>query len=152
MLISRTGQFIGKRPWAAMIITIVLFALCMIGLSRWKTEFNNAKLWAPSESRAWDDSKRALDWFPEQVREEKILIQAENVLTSAVLLEALELDTKIKVNISIDGKEYNSTCFKTGALCFQDSLLQLWFYNYTVVSALSDQDILNTINAKPVIR
>ncbi|XP_075240295.1 patched domain-containing protein 3-like [Convolutriloba macropyga] len=148
----KIGTLTGTRPWASMLIVLAFFAFCMLGVLRWKTENDNTKLWVPRDSRAWDDKRRASVWFPQNLRRQTFLTQHSNVLTATVLSKALELDEKIKNDIEVKGQKYSELCYKTGATtCLEDSLLQLWSYNSTVIASLTDQEIKDTINTDPVI-
>ena len=85
------------------------------------------------------EKQRSEEWFPVFARTSQVMIVAEDVLTSEVLVKALDLDEKIKA-ITVQNPDNISTsltfedvCFKAGPDCTQKSVLEAWLYNRELV-------------------
>ena len=46
---------------------------------------------------------------------------------------------------------FRSTCFSVGGECLKSSLFELWKFNYSITSQLTEEEVLNTLNQPPVI-
>ena len=59
--LNRLGVAVGKRPYHTIIICLVVFALCMIGILRFTRESRGPKLWVNPDASVLDDK----DWVEE---------------------------------------------------------------------------------------
>ena len=96
-----------------------------------------------------EDRERSEDWFPGQTRIGQAIIVANDVLTTSVLLKALDLDDRIKaITVSDDGhtKTWDDVCYKTGPYCLHSSLLELWSWDRATITPLTKPQIVTEVN------
>lgn len=52
------GTFVGFRPCTSILLSVLVVAICGIGMARFESENRSEKLWVPSDSQAQKDGVR----------------------------------------------------------------------------------------------
>ena len=60
------------------------------------------------------------------------------------------MDKKIKAIEEGDSYSWESLCAKLGTTCWSNSLLELWSFDENTINALTDSDVLTTVNTATV--
>ncbi|CAH1243988.1 NPC1 [Branchiostoma lanceolatum] len=146
----RLGKLVAGHPWLTILLTLLLGGSLSAGMVKFYQESRQEKLWIPYGSQAlvhqeWIDEK-----FPAKFRFEFVLIEADNVLVPSVLQAMLALDTSLK-NVSTDATNWTSICYQLGSNCWSSSLLELWSFDETTISGLSQQDVLDKVNQNNLV-
>jgi len=149
----KLGHFVGRKPWAAILIGLAVFILPMPGYIFFYEETDSAKLWVPQNSRAITDRDISQEWFPSLLRVSQALIVSSNVLTADIMQKALDLDENIKaITVSINGttnEQLDGICYKAGPFCLENNFLEAWSWNSATIDALSDSDVTTMVNTQP---
>lgn len=150
----KLGYFIGQRP-AIVMVVVCLVAACFIPgmVLFFETENDVEDLWVPTGSQAVIDADWVSENFPTSIRVESVYaVSSENILTPEGLQELLALDTSIKAIVGTGEFSYSwtSICAKLGVECWSNSILELWEFNSTVINALTQEEIISTINTVDV--
>ncbi|XP_072018401.1 patched domain-containing protein 3-like [Amphiura filiformis] len=146
----RYGRTVGSHPCVCIIASILLVIVCSSGLANFRRETRTEKLWAPSGSQSLKDLSRVQYYFPPKYRREVLLIEADNVLDPKVLQTMLIIDQRIK-NITVRGQPWKSLCYRCSSNCYSSSLLELWSFNATIISRLTQSNIIRKINRRRLI-
>ncbi|XP_075245767.1 patched domain-containing protein 3-like isoform X2 [Convolutriloba macropyga] len=151
----KIGMFVGKRPWAGILIGLAVFLLPLPGYAFFYEETEAAKLWVPQDSRAITDRDNSQVWFPSLLRVSQALLVTGNVMTADVMQSASTLDTRIKalqVSVNTSGDStYSTICYKAGPFCLENSFLEVWNWDSTTINALTDAGVLSEVNADPPV-
>lgn len=86
--------------------------ICSFGFFRFYQEKNFIKLWVPAESDFMKHTDWLIDTFKRAPRPEEIISEADDVLTSEVLLELNELNRKIVSSETVEHIKWEDVCFK----------------------------------------
>ncbi|KAJ7386392.1 Patched domain-containing protein 3 [Desmophyllum pertusum] len=161
------GKAVGGSPWITILISLILCGACLVGLLEFTQESRPDKLWTPGDSTAQKHKLWVDDNFPTEVRVSVALIVAGDVLTPAILKEALAIHNKVKQlgnGTENLGRNFVSVyfllnlifmtisiCFRLGPVCFTNGLLELWSFDEAAINGLTKEDILKKINQPTII-
>lgn len=111
-----------KHPMLSILVCVLFVCFCAAGVAWLKTESRTEKLFIPQDSRAIKDLNRAEQFFPINVRYEKVILVARaqnpNVLTPECLHEAYDVHNQIlELNLY---SEYCSTLSGQKAASLKD--------------------------------
>ncbi|KAJ8306306.1 hypothetical protein KUTeg_016851 [Tegillarca granosa] len=151
-LVKTLGQLLGKlvalHPWKTIGICLLVVGLVGIGFMRFSETTDSDKLWVPEDAdvlvyKSWVDAK-----FPGRTRLVNMIFEADNVLTASVVKTTSEVNTVYKNSLALvtGTKTLSDVCIKAGNYCRVTSILELWSYNDTAISSLTDADVLNEAN------
>jgi predicted RND superfamily exporter protein len=85
MLFFRTGKAIGTRPLPFLFLSLSICLVSSLGLVLWKEEVDDVQLFMPVDSHVRHDASWVERNFRDEMRFESVIVEAENVLTPAVL-------------------------------------------------------------------
>ncbi|XP_058956472.2 patched domain-containing protein 3 isoform X1 [Pocillopora verrucosa] len=146
----RLGKAVGGNPWISILISLIICGGCAAGLINFTQEARGDKLWTPEDSTTQKHKLWVDENFPLEVRFSTALLVAGDVLTPAVLKEALMIQNKVtKIGNGTD-ISWEKFCFRVGPVCSNNGLLELWSFNETLINSLTKEEILKKIN-QPVI-
>lgn len=114
-------------------------------------ESRGDKLWTPEDSTAQKHKLWVDENFPTEVRVSIVLLVAGDVLSPAILKEALMIHNKVKELGNGTDKAWEKICFRLGPACMTNGLLELWSFNDAVINQLTKDDILRKINQPTII-
>jgi len=148
----RLGLLVGSRPLTTIGISLLVAGLLGSGLSQMKSESRADKLWIPQDTQAQKDEATFTSYFPSDVRQESILLEAVsgNALEKSALVAALSLHLEIEaITSTADGVDDNlrSLCVASSGTshpCYISSVFEAWGYDLATLSA--DPDPLATLN------
>ena len=105
--------------------------------------------------RALDERDVSEKWFPLLLRVNQVLIESDQILSAAVMQNALKIDQAVKAITVTEGGEtyeFDDLCYKAGANCLQNNLLEVWGYSASNINALTDSGVKNKVNEDPLLR
>ncbi|CAB3372797.1 Hypothetical predicted protein [Cloeon dipterum] len=112
------GCFIGHHPFYVISSCLLIGALFSSGLHNFTQENRPEKLWIPSDSHFVRDSEWMRNNFPNNVRPQFAIFEAqENIMTSENLIQILDVIEEIK-SIKADGTEWSNICLKIPVVTF----------------------------------
>ncbi|XP_067028540.1 patched domain-containing protein 3-like isoform X3 [Acropora muricata] len=149
--LTRLGKLIGEYPRITIFISLILSGSCLIGLMGFTQENRGDKLWTPENSLALKHKSWVDRNFPTEMRASIVLLVTGDVLTPAILKEALIIHQKIKQIGHGTEMEWEKICFRPGPMCMVNGLLELWLFDETQISSLTKEDILRKINQPTLI-
>ncbi|XP_028413011.1 patched domain-containing protein 3-like [Dendronephthya gigantea] len=149
----RLGKSVGSKPWITIIVSLILSAVCLLGLLNFQKEGRIEKMWVPEKSQALKDKVWVEERFPEKFHSSVLILKRPNVLTVKTLNKMMEIHSRI-INITIlyEGKILNwqNMCFKIGDKCAMQGILELWMFNKAnLKNNLSNGDILSEVKKRP---
>ncbi|KAF2362201.1 Protein patched/dispatched, partial [Trinorchestia longiramus] len=112
----RHGRSVAQRPVLYIVFCLLFTGLCSLGFFNFYMESRPEKLWIPQNS----DFVTALEWqkeeFPNTVRIEMVLYEADNVLTPVVVQEMYRIykevaDIKVEDQFGVS-KNQTNLCFR----------------------------------------
>lgn len=110
------GRAIATVPVLAIVLCLVLTAVCSIGLVKFQQETRPIKLWTPDDS----EFVRVQEWmennFATDIRFNMAIYEADNVLDKNVLLEMLRVHEVLATTTTSAGTNWTSTCRRVPAL------------------------------------
>ncbi|XP_045494460.1 protein patched homolog 3-like [Colias croceus] len=109
------GVYVGKHPWRTVILTWIFVLVSCTGLLKFYIEKNPMKLWVPPESDFYQDTNWYIDNFGTNFRLQNILVTADNVLDSEVLMVVSNITNEIN-SIRIKHKD---VFYSVEDLCFK---------------------------------
>ncbi|XP_070195122.1 patched domain-containing protein 3-like isoform X2 [Littorina saxatilis] len=144
------GHFVGEYPVLTIILSLIICGLCGIGLKTFKETDNQVDLWVPQDSRIINEKTWVDKTFPDRTRFVAMVLESgTNVLTPTFLKAMMDYYSR-SVGITVSGSKFSNFCLKVGGKCRLTSLLELWDYNATIISRLTQPEILDKINDTPV--
>eukprot|EP00058_Branchiostoma_floridae_P007566 XP_002593054.1 hypothetical protein BRAFLDRAFT_74381 [Branchiostoma floridae] len=146
-LFTRVGRFVGRFHWLAILVPLLVTGGFCAGFIKFyqETEYNN--LWVPDGSTILDKAAFVAINFPSlSGRYQYILVMDENVLTADSIRAMYEIDKKVKTIDAETVPSWENICYKLNGVCFSTSLLELWSFNETIISNLTDQDVIDMVN------
>ena len=152
---QRLGGLTFRRPlWVCAAVVLLTGLLVGVGLPMLKTETDGNKLWVPRNSAVLQDSHTVEAIWGDPPGAESLLITAKDdggsVLTSAALLEVLDLHEAINSTVSSGGQTLENNCYRSAGLCVVYSALAYFNYNAERIRNSSQAQILATVNASGV--
>ena len=103
------GCFVARRPWAVIVISLIVTSICSIGFYKFTSETDPNKLWIPRGSAYLANKQWLSENFPQNKRVQTIIFKSENgnILSPESLKQMLKLHktiSKLKpsVNNSFD--------------------------------------------------
>ncbi|XP_078695306.1 patched domain-containing protein 3-like [Branchiostoma floridae x Branchiostoma belcheri] len=146
-LFTRVGRFVGRFYWLAILLPLMVTGGFCAGFIKFyqATEYND--LWVPDGSTILDKAAFVGRNFPSLAgRYQYILVIDDNVLTADSIRAMYAIDKKVKeINVATV-PSWDNICYKLNGVCFSTSLLELWSFNETVISNLTDQDVIDMVN------
>ena len=85
LCVLRLGKRVGAKPWLTIILSLILSAVCLLGLLNFQKEGRIEKMWVPEESQALKDKVWVEARFPEKFHSSVFILQHDNVLTVEIL-------------------------------------------------------------------
>jgi len=79
------GKAIGTRPLLFLLLSLTICLASSLGLVFWKEEVDDVQLFMPVDSHVRRDASWVERNFRDEMRFESVIVEAENVLTPAVL-------------------------------------------------------------------
>lgn len=79
------GKAIGTRPVLFLLLSLAICLASSLGLIFWKEEVDDVQLFMPVDSHVRHDASWVERNFRDEMRFESVIVEAENVLTPAVL-------------------------------------------------------------------
>ncbi|KAJ8598558.1 hypothetical protein CTAYLR_001393 [Chrysophaeum taylorii] len=149
---KRLAVVVARRPYRTLSICVGLVMCCTIGWIELDNESDVEKLYTPQRTRAFRDR----DWVEDRFGDEDAAVEVfldgnTNLLEKEALLEAMDLYDLVLGLESFGGTEGfdERSCAKVywggPPACQKESVLALWDYNRTTLSA--DNDTVGTVNA-----
>lgn len=143
------GLFVGTRPCTSIMVSLGICFALMGGFSQIASESRAEKLWIPQDTQAQADQRVYASHFPPTTRVNQLVLEARSgsVLDKAFLQGAVALHDEIEA-IQAPGGGLRDLCVprpNDGHPCFISSVLGVWSYNSSVLSA--DADPLTTLNS-----
>ncbi|KAL7631718.1 UNVERIFIED_CONTAM: hypothetical protein RMT77_017979 [Armadillidium vulgare] len=119
-LFNRHGNFVASHPIKVMLCMILLSVFCGLGFLNVKMISRPEKLWIPQDT----DFVKTLEWqnknYPETIRTEIVLYEADNILKPAYIVQMFELKRKIDSivvqDINGQNQTLNDLCYSVPAL------------------------------------
>ncbi|KAK3784521.1 hypothetical protein RRG08_018651, partial [Elysia crispata] len=143
---ERLGLSIGHHPIRFILGCVLGCLLCALGLIAFKEVSDPDDLWVPSDSQVLKDQDWIDQYYPSNTRREQIIAESSNILEPAAVRALLSLyESSLSISSS-SGVTLSDVCVKAGSNCVVYSILELWSYNSTTISALTKQDIIDEVN------
>ncbi|XP_066910125.1 NPC1-like intracellular cholesterol transporter 1 [Clytia hemisphaerica] len=153
---ASVGLKVAMNPVKVILISLLVSFLCIAGITELEEENRGEKNWVsqssdPIKHKEWID-----DVFPLATRSSGLLLEStgqSNLLTRDGLIKLYEVDQKVRLmHNGTDKLQWNDICYTPGgSVCIPSSVLELWSYNLTLISSLTETDIKNTINTPGVV-
>lgn len=104
------------HPWKTIICSLIVTALCSIGLLRFHNEKDLLMLYVPKSHSFYTDTQWLINKYGVFEREENVLVEAPNVLTPDALMQLLEIHNEVMAieTFDSDGKlvRFTDLCYK----------------------------------------
>ena len=87
---NKLGYKVAKHPFIAILISVSIAGLLMVGFVRWRNETDASELWVPSNSEWYQNYKWLSETFPSKTRYQQYMLVSENgdnVLTKINMLK-----------------------------------------------------------------
>ena len=87
---NKLGYKVAKHPFIAILISISIAGLLMVGFVRWRSETDQNELWVPSNSELYQNNQWLSKTFPSKTRIQQYMLASENgdnVLTKINVLK-----------------------------------------------------------------
>ena len=81
----RLGYAVASHPLITIFLSLLVCGVCGIGLVRYESTIDDAKLWVPKTSRVLPEKAWRDKTFPEDDRFTSYIVSAHNVLTPPVI-------------------------------------------------------------------
>ena len=87
---NKLGYKVAKHPFIAILISVSIAGLLMVGFVRWRSETDQTELWIPTNSELYQNNKWLSKTFPSKTRVQQYMLVSENgdnVLTKTNILK-----------------------------------------------------------------
>ncbi|XP_063971830.1 protein patched homolog 1-like isoform X2 [Diachasmimorpha longicaudata] len=121
----KVGLSIGNNPWVWLITSLCVSGVCGPGMSLWREEVDDVKLYIPRKAVLRSDAAWVKEHFKDDLTYENILVTAPNVLHPDVLGVIAEIEDVVK-RIVVDGQSWSDMCAR----------YMTWFSNVTSMDEL----------------
>lgn len=152
---KRIGYVIGSRPFASILLSLLVLLLTCVGFTNFYSESRGDKLWVPQNTQGQRD-KKTYDSYFQGSRIEYALIEAKEkhaMLSKDLLSDVMMLYEQVhELGVVVDGEteSLSSLCTKdysNGDPCLITSVLENWSYNRSTLDAeANDTTVLITLN------
>ncbi|VVD03098.1 patched domain-containing protein 3-like [Leptidea sinapis] len=138
------GVYVGKHPWRVIVTTWLFVLISCSGLLTFYIEKNPMKLWVPPDSDFYKDTNWYIDNFGTNFRLQNILITADNVLDSKVLMAISNITNHIN-SLQI---KHNDKSYRLKDLCFEVPVVNIFGSNWNPRSEDKELTKVNTPTKK----
>jgi len=140
-----------ENPISFISLSIIIAVSLTSGIIQQRRLSRGADLLLPHDSELRDQLETMYRSFPFAFRDSSILFVQKDILKTDKIQRMAEMDKKILALSDSDEIGFRSTCFSVGGECLKSSLFELWKFNYSITSQLTEEEVLNTLNQPPVI-
>uniref|UniRef100_A0A336MLU8 CSON014057 protein n=1 Tax=Culicoides sonorensis TaxID=179676 RepID=A0A336MLU8_CULSO len=112
----RCGYFVALHPWKTIICSVIVTIVCGIGLLRFHNEKDLLQLYVPKHHSFYTDTQWLVNKYGVFEREENVLIEAPNVLTSDVIRKLLDIHQQL---MNIEAYDSSGKIVRFKNLCYK---------------------------------
>ncbi|CAJ1403475.1 unnamed protein product [Effrenium voratum] len=148
--LGKLAKASATHPWKCIALSLLCCLLCGLGFLRFEAKSEARDLWVDQVSQVMKDLEWTEEYFTSGGGGEpcRLLITAKSgsILDKDNLMATLQVVQDVKAMVADNGKTWDDVCLRVGSGCFLSGLPR--YFGSTVNQSLSQDDILNSINAQ----